>query len=386
MKLVSWQPVLTEHQVHLMRSVQANRTASLRVIAGARTLPERQSQGWVEIDGSDLDYMVLPKRGWWRVATEAINQCKDAVHLFGGIFADRRFFWLMLYCRLKGIKIGLMSEPYAEDALGYFSQQSVTTEKAKSFLRPLMYRLAAYLVGRGLFAFFPISDLAAQQFKRHGFRALGIYPFAYFVPRIGSVLKASVAATDLQSIRIIFVGSFIKRKGVGVLLEAWDVAQRVSVGMKTHMQLDIYGTGQLDDRSLPSNVHLNGPIPFGKSQSLMAQYDALILPSLHDGWGVVVNEALLQGVPALVSDRVGAQVLVKASNAGAIFKADSVTALAELFVRLADDPLQLKDWAIGARKLAHSLEPSAGADYLLACLEHAERGVGSAPTPPWTRL
>jgi glycosyltransferase involved in cell wall biosynthesis len=237
-----------------------------------------------------------------------------------------------------------------------------------------------------LFALFPISDLAAQQFKRHGFRALGIYPFAYFVPRLGSALKAPVDATELQSIRIIFVGSFIKRKGIGVLLEAWAVAQRVSADTKSTLKLDIYGTGLLDEFDFPPNVLLHGPIPFGESQSVIARYDALILPSLHDGWGVVVNEALLQGVPALVSDRVGAQDLVRASGAGAIFKAGSVTALAELFVRLADDPQQLKDWAAGAKKLAHRLEPSAGAEYLLACLEHAERGVGSAPTPPWTRV
>jgi glycosyltransferase involved in cell wall biosynthesis len=292
----------------------------------------------------------------------------------------------MLYCRLKGVKVGLMSEPYTEDSLGYFSQRPIVTEKAKSVLRPLIYQLAAYLVGKGLFVLFPISDLAAQQFKGHGFRALGIYPFAYFVPRLGSAFKAPFPATELQCMRIVFVGSFIKRKGIGVLLEAWAVAQRVSVGMKSTMELDIYGTGQLDERDLPSNVRLRGPIPFGESQSVIAQYGALILPSLHDGWGVVVNEALLQGVPALVSDRVGAQGLVKASGAGAIFKAGSVTALAELFVRLADDPQQLKDWATGAKKLAHRLEPSAGAEYLLACLEHAERGVGPAPTPPWMRV
>ena len=369
-----------------MCAVQANTTSPLRVIVGARTLPERQSQGWVENDGIGLDYMVLPRRGWWRVASKAINQSSDAVHLFGGIFADRRFFWLMLYCRLKGIKFALMSEPYVEGPLGYFSQRSIVVERAKSFLRPLIYRLAAYLVGKRLFAFFPISELAAQQFERHGFRALGIYPFAYFVPRLGTALKAPVAATELKTIRIIFVGSVIKRKGIGVLLEAWGVAQNVLVGMKTGMELDIYGSGQLDGRDLPSNVHLKGPIRFGESQSVMAQYDALILPSLHDGWGVVVNEALLQGVPALVSDRVGAQVLVKASNAGAIFKAGSVTALVDLFVRLAGDPMALKSWAMGARKLANSLEPQTGAEYLLACLEHVERGVGSAPPPPWTRL
>ena len=356
----------------------------LTVVAGVSSLGERKAQGWNEIDSSFFDFCILPKTGWWKFATNLIKETSEGVHLFGGIFADKRFFLLMLYCKIKGIKFALMSEPYAETAVGYFRDHSPFFPKIKLYLRPLIYRLAGFFLGRELFAFFPISEMASTQFRRNGFRSAAIYPFGYFVPKSSSLPSTSLVAASLSVTRIIFVGNLIRRKGIHILLDAWRECQHHINNPKVQMMLDIYGTGEIDERDLPLNAYVRGPIPFGHAQSVMAQYDALILPSLHDGWGVVVNEALLQGVPALVSDRVGAQALVKAANAGAVFKADSVTALVELFVRIADDPLQLKDWANGARKLADSLEPSAGADYLLACLEHADRGVGPAPTPPWT--
>src|SRR5262249_56320903 len=41
------------------------------------------------------------------------------------------------------------------------------------------------------------------------------------------------------------------------------------------------------------------PTYFGRS-------DVFVLPSRHDGWGVVVNQALAAGLPVITSDAVGA--------------------------------------------------------------------------------
>lgn len=385
MQLVSWQSVLTEHQIHLMRAIRETLKLDLIVVAGSRSLNERSAQGWTEIDSSSFEFITLPKQGWWKIAVNVIQENRNAVHLFCGIFADPRFFWLMLYCRGKGIKFALMSEPYAETAIGYFGEQLLIAATIKVYLRPLIYRLARIFIGRKLFAIFPISSFAIKQFKRNGFRAGGYYPFAYFVPKLTERAEIMVTAPELQAIRIIFVGNLIKTKGIHILLAAWRDSQASLRESNARMILDIYGAGEVDKCDLPPNAYFRGSIPFGHAQPVIAQYDALVLPSLHDGWGVVVNEALLQGVPALVSDSVGAQALVLAGNAGSVFKSGSVSALAKLFVDLATDSAQLEEWAIGARKIAPRLNPLIGAEYLLACLEHAKSGVGAAPLPPWVQ-
>ena len=386
MKLVSWQSALTEHQVHLMRALYGLIGSDLLVVGGVQYLTERQVQGWVDVDTAGIDFIVLPSTTWWQVASSLIQQNRQAVHIFGGVFTDRRFLCLMLYCKLRGIKFALMSEPYAEEAVGYFDDEPWILSKIKTYLRATAYRVAGYMIGRNLLALFPISNFATLQFERNGFKARGTYPFAYFVPQLKLAVQNHASPNCQKTVRIVFVGSFIKRKGVNVLISAWREAQARLVDSKVRLILDIYGPGQPSKCNLPENANFMGCIPFGDAQFTIAQYDALVLPSIYDGWGVVVNEALLQGVPALVSDRVGSKVLVHSGDAGLIFKAGSVPDLTAVFLSLADNPLQLEGWRRGARRVADTITPAGAAKYLLACLEHAESIINDAPSPPWMTL
>jgi glycosyltransferase involved in cell wall biosynthesis len=43
----------------------------------------------------------------------------------------------------------------------------------------------------------------------------------------------------------------------------------------------------------------------------LSGYDLLVMPSRHDGWGAAVNEALMAGIPALVSGRCGSATLLE---------------------------------------------------------------------------
>jgi glycosyltransferase involved in cell wall biosynthesis len=81
----------------------------------------------------------------------------------------------------------------------------------------------------------------------------------------------------------------------------------------------------------------------------------LVLPSRHsETWGLVVNEALLHGVPVVASDRVGcAPDLVVADRTGAVFAAGDVEAL--------------------ARALASVLRLVGRTDVRRACREHVAR-------------
>ena len=59
--------------------------------------------------------------------------------------------------------------------------------------------------------------------------------------------------------------------------------------------------------------------------------DVFVLPSRHDGWGVVVNQALAAGLPIITTDAVGAGldfvengvngICVPANNVNALFNA-----------------------------------------------------------------
>jgi glycosyltransferase involved in cell wall biosynthesis len=148
-----------------------------------------------------------------------------------------------------------------------------------------------------------------------------------------------------------------------------------------NVELDVYGAGTMSTPKA-SGINYRGRIPFGDAQKVIRAYDLLVLPSLHDGWGVVVNEALMQGVPVVVSTACGARTLVEVSGAGRVFEAgssdDLMEALSQFFGKY-----RLVDCQRKARDFAPSLEPIFAATYLYHSLLHVSDPQIPVPKPPW---
>jgi glycosyltransferase involved in cell wall biosynthesis len=89
--------------------------------------------------------------------------------------------------------------------------------------------------------------------------------------------------------------------------------------------------------------------------------DALVLPSHAETWGLVVNEAMTCGQPALVSDRVGCGPdLVQNGQTGFVFPFGDVEALSSLMLDLASCPGRLTSMGENARrKMLHYSIPAA---------------------------
>jgi len=69
-----------------------------------------------------------------------------------------------------------------------------------------------------------------------------------------------------------------------------------------------------------------------------ASADVLVVPSISETWGLVVNEAMASGIPALVSTRVGCGPdLVLSGQTGAIFPSGDIDALARQVSTYATD-------------------------------------------------
>ena len=91
------------------------------------------------------------------------------------------------------------------------------------------------------------------------------------------------------------------------------------------MEIGIVGDGEqrqeleLMAQNATVKIHFYGTQPMESIPEIMEQYDVLVLPSLHDGWGAVVNEALTLGLYVICSDHCGAKMLVKEENNGIIF-------------------------------------------------------------------
>jgi len=89
--------------------------------------------------------------------------------------------------------------------------------------------------------------------------------------------------------------------------------------------------GRAAAQGLQDRVRFLGFLNQSQLPALYKSADLFVLPSLFDAFGLVVNEAMLCGLPVVVSDRVGARYdLVRQNENGYIFPVGDVDALAAI--------------------------------------------------------
>ena len=107
----------------------------------------------------------------------------------------------------------------------------------------------------------------------------------------------------LGSMRYLFVGRLIERKGVDVLLDAFS---RIEQG-----ELWIAGDGPVQPTveaaaSKDPRIRLLGHVEGEALADAYRQSDVLVVPSLYEPWGLVVHEGLAHGLGVITTDQVGA--------------------------------------------------------------------------------
>lgn len=128
-------------------------------------------------------------------------------------------------------------------------------------------------------------------------------------------------------VRFLWAGTFGVRKGAHHLLKAWR-----SLNPGIQARLDVFGAMALPAsliQDLPDSVRLSGTVPRSELYRHYFQADALIFPTLCDGFGMVVTEAFAQGLPVITTDRAGAADLVRHGENGLIVPAGDSDALVE---------------------------------------------------------
>lgn len=147
-----------------------------------------------------------------------------------------------------------------------------------------------------------------------------------------------------SAIVFLFVGKFIPKKRPLDFVQAIAGLARRGVPVAGLMVGD--GPLRPDIESLitatAAPVHLAGFLNQSVIPRAYAASDVLVLPS--DGgetWGLVVNEAMLSGLPAVVSNAVGCSPDLIAPGAGATFPLGNVDALIERLSAYTDDDQRL---------------------------------------------
>jgi glycosyltransferase involved in cell wall biosynthesis len=119
-------------------------------------------------------------------------------------------------------------------------------------------------------------------------------------------------------------------------------------------------------------------IGFANQTQLPGIYRAsnlMVLPSEHEPFGLVVNEAMLCGCPVVVSDRVGAGYdLVEAGKTGFVAPCKDVNALAAILKEALAAPGQLRALGEAARERMKRWAPDDYIEAMIEALDRATRG------------
>lgn len=214
-----------------------------------------------------------------------------------------------------------------------------------------------------------------------GYPTAKVFPYAYVVE---SPAPPAPPERETDIVQLAFVGSLVEVKGTEVLISAlarlahlrWQL-QIIGEGPKRRYLERLIARG-----GLRSRVHFHGILPMPLVAQQVAGCDLLVLPSHYDGWGAVVNEALMVGVPVICSNQCGAADLLCASVLGSVFKAGSVVELAHALEGRISTGLLPAEPRQTIRALAAQINGQLVADYLLAILSHIYQGT-FRPTPPW---
>lgn len=321
MRIVFWQNCLSPHQlpyiVHLMDDLRVDEVV---VIVGETVSDERKKMGW-QIDSFEgLDKCRVYISPHDDILKSLLNErTEDSYHLFSGIRANAFVFKCLCLSMKYKLHRGMITErpntynfkwniingkPYWMHRLRFFFQD-------RKYAKTMEY---VFAIGSG----------AETYFKSLGLR-WKVHPFCYCTKYL-----SGYSNVFLSTPQYIFVGSLSIRKNPISIVRAYSHCNCGNVKFLGDGKLKHKLLKEIEKNHSQKHIDLIGTIPQHEIPLYLYDSDVLILPSLHDGWGAVVNEALHSGCFVICSDACGSCSLLKNnSKLGLVFKAGNDIALAD---------------------------------------------------------
>ena len=253
-------------------------------------------------------------------------------HLFLAGYERPELFLLALLRRLSGRRTVLMLDSKFDD-----KPRRLSLEILKAFL---CWPYAAALVA---------GPRQTDYVRFLGFRRRPV-AMGYDVVSCERVQVAARRAGALDRAHadrpFVVVARFAPKKNLGVVLQAFKIY--LQIFPQSARRLQLVGGGDLEaelrrqvaELGLDGRVELHGFVQDHEVARLLAEALALILVSVEEQWGLVVNEALALQVPVLVSTQVGARdSLVRSHVNGFIVESDNPEGLAAFMGQLEDQSL-----------------------------------------------
>lgn len=178
----------------------------------------------------------------------------------------------------------------------YWLEKPLPSTRIKAFFRRLIWQITLPLADGVLC----IGRSAQRAYSPYARSTLNL-PYSIDISRYSS---RDICPAALP-VKFLFVGQYIERKGLVPLLEVFSSLDPAVAS------LSLAGSGAFaplvaDYSCTYSHICDYGFVQPHALPALLASHDVFILPSRHDGWGVVILEAMASGLPVISTLDTGA--------------------------------------------------------------------------------
>ena len=170
-------------------------------------------------------------------------------------------------------------------------------------------------------------------------------------------------------LRLLFVGGLSQRKGIADLFAAVQTfagaVELTVVGHRPAQANAALDAALARHRWIPS-------LPHAQVLECMRGHDVLVFPSLFEGFGLVITEAMSQGTPVITTDRTAGGDLIAHGANGWLAQAGNTDSLRQGIQELLDDPRRIEQaglaaldtarqrpWAVYGQELARAASAAA---------------------------
>lgn len=365
MRLVFWQNILSPHQAPYIRALANQSGWRVHVIAQEAMSTARKRLG-LSIPDFGSATVDIASGG----VTSLVKRFdKDTVHVLCGVRGCLLVRRVAACLRRSSARMGFVTE--AADHRG-----------ALGVLRRGVYTWHGLRSREKIDFLLVIGTNGVRWYRSCRFPMDRTFPFLY----VTDVPQSAISQRDGigMSCEVAFVGRCVRGKGIETLLQSLQ-------GVPGDWRLSVIGDGPMRadyerlalKLGLEKRCKFTGALPHESAMALLETMDLLVLPSDgKEGWGAVVNEALMRGVPAICSDNCGAQDLLREPFRGEVFKARSTENLRDVLNKWIARGKRAPEASRRIIEWSRCIGGNVVANYFVAVMEHVYEG-GPKPTAPW---
>lgn len=320
MNIILWQNILSPHQlpyiIHLLDNIIVKKVV---LISSEDISNERKQMGWDFLEStnlSNLEIIVNPNSSKIQEIFSLYEN--DSWHLFSGIRGFKFVFDVFKFSLNYNVKRAIITERPNTFAFGLCNGKPLWLHKIRFFIQDRKY--AKYIS-----KVFAMGEDAVSYFKSV-YKNWDVIPFAYCTEASNN----NVRFKSEKNVSFCFVGSLSWWKSPeSIIKAACIINKKINIsyigGGKKESYLKKMSIKKEQIKVIFHGFKKNSEIPL-----LLSNQDVLILPSIYDGWGAVINEAIQSGLFVICSDKCGAKELLSDKRIGKVFRCNDINELSNI--------------------------------------------------------